>query len=88
MSAPAIITTKGDKVIVMDDMLICHPNSTAIYDWCYHEDDQWLFVSFASQPGRYFVYGGVGYDAIVGLMKADSVGSYFAKFIKPCYSLV
>lgn len=68
----------------MDEIIWNEVQSTNIKKVAYH--DHSLFVTF--QTGAVYEYPDVSEEIFSALLNADSVGSFFAKNIKPNYNFV
>lgn len=77
----------GEMAWITDDNVRSScTNSTAIQYWDYNVVTKSLIVKYHSGD-KFYTYEGVPYAVIIGMMFADSLGSYIAKSIKPYYSV-
>lgn len=61
------------------------PVSTNLYRVLYDSQTSNLFVSFRSDPDKFYHYGSVPEDVFRDFVQAPSAGHYYATYIKGCY---
>lgn len=77
----------GEMAWITGDNVRCSCQySTAIQYWDYNVVTKHFVVKYKSGE-KYYTYEGVPYSVIIGMMFADSIGSFITKEIKPNYSV-
>jgi hypothetical protein len=69
---------------VYGDVVTFSPDKSSSINWVRWDNDH-MSVEFTSSKGFFYLYKGVPFGYMKRLVESESVGSYFAKNIKPYF---
>jgi hypothetical protein len=80
-----IITTSGDNAFLHEERIGSNAfSSSSVEYWSYKPDKKELVIQYKSSE-VFYVYEGVPFSVLFGLLSAESIGSFVAKEVKPNY---
>lgn len=82
-----ITTASGDNVYLNTDgkrVGSMAYSSTSVEYWNYKAETSELVIQYKSSE-TFYVYSGVPFSVLFGLLSAESIGSFVAKEVKPNY---